>query len=105
MVDKVEQFVLSLKGYPYKGHMDYWSMGDGSLGWIENDTYSLLTGEWLGTTDVIFIEERIVLLHKCHYTLGTKVSYFDLMKLVAEKEKGKYYDPNFTTYKLPGWPD
>lgn len=105
MVDKVEQFVLSLKGYPYKGHMKYWALEKECFGWIENNRYSLITEPWFKETKVTFIENRIVLLYKCHYTLGTKVNYMKLMELVAEKEKGKYYDPNFTVYKINGWPN
>lgn len=105
MVDKVEQFVLSLKGHPYKGHMEYWAFTDDCFGWIENGKYSLITFPWMKSAKVFFIEKRIVLMHKCHYTLGKEVNYMKLMELVAEKEKGKYDDPNFTTYKVYGWPD
>lgn len=105
MIDKVEQFVLALKGYPYKGHMEYWAMERECFGWITDGQYSLLTEPWLKNTKVVFIEERIVLLYKCHYTLGTKVGFMKLMELVAEKKKGKYNDPKITAYKLDGWPD
>ncbi len=107
MVDKVEQFVLSLKGHPYKGHMDYWALERECFGWIENGTYALITEPWFKNTKVTFIDERIVLMHKCHYTLGKKVGYLELMKKVADLNghKDMYKDPNFTTYKLDGWPD
>ncbi len=105
MIDKKERFVLSLKGHPYKGHMEYWAYTKDCFGWISNKKYSLLTEPWMEGAKISFIENRIVLMHKCHYTLGKQVDYMTLMKIVAEKEKGKYDDPNFTAYKLPEWPD
>lgn len=105
MVDKVEQFVLSLKGYPYKGHMDYWSFDKDCFGWIAKKKYSLISGPWLKDYKAFFIEKRIILINEGHYTLGKEVDFFTLMEIVADAEKGKYCDPNFTTYKIVGWPD
>lgn len=105
MVDKVERFMLSLKGYPYKGHMDYWSFDQDCLGWITEKKYSLITAPWMNPSKISFIEKRIILMNAGHFTLGKEVDFLTLMEIIENIEKGKYYDPNFTTYKLPGWPD
>jgi len=99
MIDKVEQFVLSLKGYPHKGHAEYWAVDKDCFAWVINGKLSLSTEPWLSTIDLQIVEDRYALLKNGHITLGTKLNYLELMEKVSDEYVGKYDDPKFTTYK------
>ena len=90
MVDKKIQFVLSLQGKKYAGHLDQWSITDGDLAGIGS------TGEYQLTArgrQYEIIDNKYAISEHSYVTLGKQHTHKEIVEIYASKTK-REYDPD-----------
>ena len=108
MVDKKTEFVLSLQGKKFLGHLDFWATDERDLaGILEPETEHPESAKYVvgGREGKFEIIEDYAVGDGKYYTLGEQVTHSKLVNILAGKVEGKYYDPDFTAYKVDGWPN
>ncbi len=91
MVDKKTQFMLSLQGKHYDGHMEYWTTVEGDLTGLIDGRYILAAR---GNSFKLVDGEYAVINHKdIYYTLGNKCTHEVMVEVYSGAAKGKY-DPD-----------
>lgn len=105
-MDKKARFKLILEGKLDCGYLEFWSISEGDLAGIYEgespSTASYVVGARYGKFEII---DDYAVSATAFYTLGEQVTHSKLVDIVGGKVEGKYYDPEFATYKVSGWPD
>ncbi len=99
-MDEKDVFKLNLQGYEFGGYLEYWSIYHGDMAAIKEGAsadeaeYTLLGRSW-GYEIHESGDDRYVLGGDNFFTLGEEVTHSRLIDILAGREKGKYYDPEF----------